>query len=169
MSRVDNPLQIRNALIDSYNNYAQGLDSKQWPLVRACFADEVVIDYGSISAATGSPDVPRKTDDWMKHLQGVINGFDVTRHTITNHRVTISEEEVSCRAYLTADHVIFPNPEMPIIGDQDVVVVVGEYNNTFQKIDGVWKICKSELVVNWSSGNVGLFETATARAAALQN
>ena len=35
---MDKNLLIRNALIDSYNNYAEGLDSKNWPLVRACFA-----------------------------------------------------------------------------------------------------------------------------------
>ena len=55
---MENQLQIRNALIDNYNNYAQGLDSKDWPLVRACFADKVFIDYGSISAATGDPACP---------------------------------------------------------------------------------------------------------------
>lgn len=159
-------LEIRNALVDSYNNYAEGLDSKNWPLVRACFAEEVLIDYGPLSAASGAPDVPRKADDWMQYLQGVINGFDVTRHTITNHRVTITDDEVSCRAYLTADHVIFPDPEIPVIADQDVVVVVGEYNNSYRKTGGAWKICSSQLVVNYSSGNMALFEKSAERVAA---
>ncbi len=54
-------VQIRNALIDKYNNYAQGLDSKDWPLVRACFADEVLIDYGSMSDPTSDPAIPSPT------------------------------------------------------------------------------------------------------------
>jgi hypothetical protein len=165
MSNEEDNLQIRNALIDNYNNYAEGLDSKNWPMVRACFADEVLIDYGSISAASGDPGVPRRADDWMKHLQSVINGFDVTRHVITNHRVLISKNGISCRAYLCADHVLFPNPEMPIVGDEDVATVVGEYTNHFELIDGDWKICKSELAVNWSSGNMALFVSAPERAA----
>ena len=169
MSVMENQLEIRNALIDNYNNYAQGLDSKDWPLVRACFADKVFIDYGSISAATGDPAIPRAADDWMKHLQSVINGFDITRHTITNHRVTISDSQVSCTAYLMADHVIFPNPELPIIGDDDVVTVVGEYTNHYEQVEGDWKICKSELVVNYSSGNMGLFEVGAARVVAQDN
>jgi len=160
---MENSLLIRNALIDNYNNYAEGLDSKNWSLVRACFADEVLIDYGSISAPTGDPKVPRRADDWLKILQGVINGFDITRHTITNHRVKSSDAGVSCTAYLTADHVIFPNPEMPIVGPQDVVTVVGEYTNHYAQVEGVWKICKSELVVNWSHGNMALFTAATDR------
>lgn len=167
MSIEESTLLIRNALIENYNNYAEGLDSKNWPMVRACFADEVVIDYGSISAATGDPDVPRPADDWMKHLQSVINGFDITRHTITNHRVSILENEISCRAYLTADHVVFSNPEMPVVGDEDVVTVVGEYNNHYKQIEGSWKICRSALVVNWSRGNVALFAAAMERSAQL--
>ena len=67
---------------------------------------------------------------------------------------------------LSADHVIFPNPEMPIVGDQDVVTVVGEYTNHYRQIDGDWKICKSELVVNYSRGNIALFVAATERALA---
>ncbi len=160
---MEKEILIRNALIDNYNNYAQGLDSKNWPLVRTCFADEVLIDYGSISAPTGDPAVPRRADDWLKILQSVINGFDITRHTITNHRVVIADTGISCRAYLCADHVIIPNPEMPIVGDQDVVTVVGEYTNYYRQIDGDWKICKSELVVNYSRGNIALFTTATER------
>ena len=169
MSNTENPLQIRNALIDNYNAYAEGLDSKNWPMVRACFADEVMIDYGSISAATGDPDVPRRAEDWMKHLKGVINGFDITRHCITNHRVTLSEQQVVCRAYLSADHVIFANLELPVVGEQEVVTVVGEYTNAYTRIDGQWKICKSELAVHWSAGNVALFATAMERAISRQS
>ena len=163
----NNALEIRNALIDNYNNYARGLDSKDCPLVRSCFAREVLIDYGSISAPTGDPAVPRVAEDWMQVLQSVINGFDITRHTITNHRVSITDSRVRCSAYLTADHVIFANPDLPVVNDEEVVTVVGEYTNDYQLEEDGWKICKSQLVVNWSSGNMALFEIAAQRAAAL--
>ena len=107
-------LAIRNALVDSYNAYAQGLDSKDWDLLRSCFAEAVYIDYGEISAATGDPSTPRRIDDWMEHLVTVISKFDITRHTITNHRVVISAGEVSCRAYMSADHVKFADPANPV-------------------------------------------------------
>jgi hypothetical protein len=165
MTSKEKTLAIRAALIDNYNNYAEGLDSKNWPMVRDCFADEVIVDYGEISAATGAPDEPRRADDWMKHLKSVINGFDITRHTITNHRVVITNDEVSCRAYLTADHVLFSDPAMPVVGDDEVVTVVGEYTNHYKRVGDRWKICKSALVVNWSRGNMTLFATAPERAA----
>ena len=159
-------LQLRNAMIDNYNAYAQGLDSKDWALVRACFADQVFIDYGSISDPTGSPDVARNSDDWMPVLQGVINGFDITRHTITNHRPVITDSSLSCTAYLSADHVIFANPELPIVSPEDVVTVVGEYTNWYQRDGAGLKICRSKLVVNYSGGNLALLERAMQRAAA---
>lgn len=157
MSESIRNIEIRNALIDNYNRYAQGLDSKNWELVRSCFADEIMIDYGEISAPSGDPSVPRRADDWLQHLISVITKFDVTRHTITNHRFVISDKELSCRAYLTADHVKFADPAMPIITDSEIVTVVGEYNNHYTESDGVWKISASELVVNWSQGNMALF------------
>jgi hypothetical protein len=150
-------LAIREALIDNYNAYAEGLDSKNWPLVRSCFGDEIYIDYGSISAPSGDPAVPRRADDWLVMLQSVINRFDITRHLITNHRLTIDGDSVSCRAYLSADHVKFADPSVPMVGDSDIITVVGEYNNFYRLTGGQWKICRSELVVNWSRGNMGLF------------
>ena len=103
---------IQLALAESYSHYAEGLDSKNWDLVRSCFADEIYIDYGEISEPTGGPDVARRADDWLPILQSVINGFDITRHMITNHRCTISDEVVRCRAYMIADHIIFPEPDI---------------------------------------------------------
>lgn len=161
---IDSP-ELRNALIENYNLYAEGLDSKNWSLVRNCFADQVYIDYGGISDPTGSPDVARQSDDWLKVLQGVINGFDITRHSITNHRFQIDGDTVSCTAYLSADHVIFANPEMPIVGGEEIVTVVGEYTNQYLHDGDGWKICHSRLVVNYSTGNVVLFGQALERVA----
>ena len=169
MPDTHSSLAIRNALIDSYNNYARGVDSKDWQLVRNCFADQVTIDYGSISSPTGDPAVPRRADDWVAQVRSVIDGFDITRHTITNHRVDISGSTVSCSAYLLADHVIFANPDVTLVSEQEVVTVVGEYTNSYERAGDTFRICKSQLVVNWSSGNMTLFDRARERAAALKS
>ena len=156
---------IRWALIDNYNRYAQGLDTKDWAMVRACFSDHLQLDYGRLGVVT-TPDAPFAADDWMGHLQSVINGFDITRHTITNHRFVLGDSEIRCTAYLVADHVIFPNPEEPEIGPGDVATVVGEYSNCYeQQADGRWTICASKLDMHYSSGNPGLIPIAMERAA----
>ncbi len=165
MSRLSVDVETRLGIIDTYNRYAEGLDSKNWPLVRSCFADSVYIDYGSISEPTGAPDVPREADAWLEVLQGVINGFDITRHTITNHRFHTGREGISCRAYLTAEHVIFPDPQIPVASPQDVATVIGEYTNTCEYDGADWKIRRSRLVINYTRGNADLFVAAMERAA----
>lgn len=157
--------QQRFDVIDVYNNYALGIDTKNWPLVRSCFTDEVLIDYGEISAATGSADVPRKAEDWLAHIKGVINGFDQTRHAITNHRFHKDGDAIVCAACLRADHIIFSNPEHGIAGTDDIVTIVGKYTNTCLLTEDGWKVSKSRLEVNWSSGNAALFPQAMQRAA----
>ena len=157
--------QHKFEVIEAYNAYAQGIDRKDWALVRDCFADEVTIDYGDISAATGAPDVPRTAESWIAVLQGVINGFDGTRHTITNHRFSRDGECVVCRAYLTAEHVIFSQPDIPIAAADEIATVVGEYTNTYRPTAEGWKICRSQLDIDWSAGNAELFVVAMGRAA----
>lgn len=159
---------IRNALIDCYNNYALGVDTKNWPLVRSCFADEVSLDYGELSDSTGGSNVLRSSDDWVAILQGAINGFDITRHAITNHRITVDGDNAVCIAYLDADHIILADSGINIITPLDVVKLVGEYTNEYRLIDGLWKIVKSHLRADWISGNYDLFEKAQARAAAAE-
>ena len=160
-------LQLQSDLIANYNAYAEGLDTKNWELVRSCFCDEIYIDYGDISAPTGAPDVPRKGDDWVAILQIAINGFTRTQHTITNHRVIVDGDLISCKAYLTADHITLKDPSFPVISPEDIATVVGEYTNHYRQVDGQWKICKSQLDVHWSSGNIALFPEAAERAKAM--
>ena len=155
---------IRNAIIDSFNRYAEGVDSKNWTLVRSCFADQVVVDYGDLSASLGEPGVPVSADDWVSAVRGVISGFDVTRHAITNHRFDLAAQPVCARAYLDADHVIFADPEIQVVQPENVVTLVGEYTNYYELQDGCWKIVRSALTSDWTSGNVELLQEAVDRA-----
>lgn len=165
MSEV-NP-QTRSEVMDVYSAYGEGIDTKNWPLVRSCFADEVYIDYGNTGADTGGAGAIRQADDWMLALQSVIDGFDVTRHTISNFRFRDTEEGVECRAYLTAEHIIFSDPQINYATDTEVATVVGEYTNVFARSDAGWKIVSSKLATHYSMGNLALFGEAGERAAAL--
>ena len=165
MSEVD--AQTRCEIIDVYTAYGEGIDTKNWPLVRSCFADEIYIDYGETGAATGGAGNMRSAEAWMAALQSVINGFDITRHTISNFRFRDTDEGVECRAYLTSDHVIFGDPDNNYAAEDQVASVVGEYTNVYRRLDGDWKIVKSKLDTHYSKGNLALFAEAGERAAAL--
>jgi SnoaL-like domain len=157
-------LALQQRLIDNYNDYAEGLDTRDWKRVRACFSDRVTIDYGDVGAGGQSL---WDADAWLAHLRGVLEGFDGTHHAITNHRFSLADDAVNCRAYLVAEHVILPDPAVPEVGAADVCTVVGEYSNTYEEQpDGRWTICHSRLSVKWSAGNPALFITAAERYAA---
>lgn len=156
-------LQLESEVRASYNAYAEGLDSKNWEQVRSCFADEVYLDYGAVIDPEGGAGKPRSADDWVKQLHFNIGGFDYTRHTITNHRTTVEGDVVTGKAYLVADHVIYPDPAMPIAGAEDIATVVGEYTNQYARVNGELKILKSKLVMSYSTGNIALFEKAVGK------
>jgi hypothetical protein len=158
-------VQTRFALIENYNNYAEGLDSKNWPLVRSCFAEQVCIDYGNIDITGVAAGTARVSDDWVKHLQSVINGFDITQHMITNHRFGMDGDTPFCRAYMSADHVIFDDPTNTELTPAEQCRVVGQYTNYYVLEGGAWRIFRSQLEPRFSSGNAGLFPVAIARAA----
>ena len=154
-------LALRQALIDNYNQYAEGLDSRDWAMVRGCFSDQVLLDYGDVGAQKNAPS---SADDWLLHLQAVLSGFDHTHHMLSNYRMALTDDRVNCRAYMSADHVILPDALIPEAGAEDICTVVGEYSNDYeQQPDGRWTICYSSLRVKWSSGNTAVFVTAAQR------
>ncbi len=164
----------RNAIIDNYNCYALGIDNKDWAMVRNCFADEVMLDYGDLSAPGGDIDSPQSADNWVAILQGAINGFDMTQHIISNHRFEMRGSEVVCCAYLSADHIFLAADDTAInddtaISDDCVVRVVGEYTNVYRVVGQVAKIVRSALKVKYSTGNTNLFSLAQERAAAQEH
>ena len=168
MTVTDVSLEERAAIIDVYNAYAEGVDTKNWAMVRNCFADEVMIDYQP-GAHDRDPNVPWPADEWVGGIKAVINGFDITRHIIANHRFERDGDAVICRAYLTADHIIWKHgePEEPNAAPDELSRVVGEYTNRCQNIDGAWKVVASRLTVTYSTGPDELFVTAMQRAAAI--
>jgi hypothetical protein len=151
-------------LVDNYNAYAEGLDTRNWAMVRSCFADSVIIDYGDLEAGEARA---WPADDWVAHIQAVLSGFDATHHSITNHRLSLQDDRPECRAYLVADHVILKQPAVAEAGPDDICTVVGEYHNHYERdTDGILRIVYSSLRVKWSSGNPAVFATAAERAAA---
>lgn len=157
-------LVLRQSLVDNYNAYAEGLDTRNWAMVRDCFAEQVTIDYGDLEAGEARL---WSADDWISHIKAVLSGFDSTHHAITNHRMALADGKVICRAYLVADHVILPDPKIAQAGPDNICTVVGEYHNHYDnRADGAWRIVYSSLKVKWSSGNAAIFVTAAERAAA---
>jgi 3-phenylpropionate/cinnamic acid dioxygenase small subunit len=153
----DAKLQVlldRAEISDVQLRYATGLDSRNWPLFRSCFADEVETDFTSIFGGS-----PRKVsaDKWTDAARRTISGLAATQHMITNHVITVNGDDATCVAYVQARHYL-PNNT----GDS-TQTMFGYYTNRFVRTRDGWKIRGCKLTLFWQTGNWHIFTLAHER------
>ena len=95
----------RAEISDVQLRYATGLDSRDWPLFRSCFTDEIETDFTSVFGGE-----PRKVsaDRWTEAARRSLSGLKATQHMITNHVITVAGDDATCIAYVQARHFL-PN------------------------------------------------------------
>jgi SnoaL-like domain len=128
------------------------IDALDWAAVRATFADEVRVDYTSLSG--GEPEI-LPADDLIARWQGLLPRFDATQHLI-GPVVLTGDGGAGMRAdtHVRGYHHI----EGPDGGE--TWGVYGHY--TARLADG--KITELTLQVFYQEGNLGLPALATERA-----
>jgi len=145
----------RAEISDVQLRYATGLDSRDWPLFRSCFADEIETDFTSVFGGE-----PRKVsaDRWTEAARRSLSGLQATQHMITNHVITFQgDDEATCVAYVQARHHL-PNDT----GESDQTMF-GYYTNRFVRTADGWKIRACKLTVTWNTGNWHVFDLARRR------
>jgi 3-phenylpropionate/cinnamic acid dioxygenase small subunit len=145
----------RAAISDVQLRYATGVDTRDWPLFRFCFTDEIETDVSS--SAVVNPPQRIKADDWVELVRRTIDGLTATQHMITNHVITLTGDEATCVAYVQARHHL---PNETSGSDQ---VMYGYYTNRFVRTAEGWKIRVRKLTVLWNEGNMDIFELARRR------
>ena len=109
--------------------YARCVDSADWDGLGELFRYGQVLTAGTDGAATGSDAV---SDVWRTVNRVYPDGTLRTRHLLTNIIVDVSADSDSANA--DAYFVVFQaTPELPL-----QPIVGGRYEDTFQKVDGVW-------------------------------
>ncbi len=125
----------RQAIVDVFNDYARGVDTRDEALYRSCFADELDLDMWGGDGPTTST-----AEDWVTKAFAAVSSFETTQHIITNHQIEIDGDRAFARAYLQAQHW---NPD-------NAMLVGGFYENDFVRVEGRWRICKLCLKVTWT-------------------
>ncbi len=143
-----------DAVINCVRNIACGADAHDWSLVADCFDRNVLVDY--VSLAGGAP-VHLTPEQIVDAWQGLLPGFDTTRHRLSNFRVALTGDAAECRSYLDALHVI------PGARDGETWRVVGEYTHRLVRRDTGWKVAGMRFEKDFLSGNQALPEMAQAR------
>ena len=131
--------------------YAQGIDTRDFALLRSIFVDEITMDFEDYS---GLPAETLKADDWVRACQTLISGLDATQHVMSNPIVEVNADTATCRMYMKAEH--FLNNDR---GSFDYTLG-GYYVDTLRRVDERWLITGVTLKILWHRGNRHIMDLA---------
>ena len=147
----------RAEISDVICNYARGVDTRNWPLFRSCFADEIEADFTSL----GDMGLFRGTADrWVELARGLIENLDATQHLMGNIQAEIDGDRAIARCYVQAMHV-----RADELGDPRYIIA-GHYRHEMIRTPQGWRSQRYSLSAQWTSGNRFLFTAAIGRAKA---
>lgn len=124
------------------------IDEVDWDTVRASFADEVRVDYSSLS---GQPASIISGDSLISSWQGLVPGFDATQHL--TGPIVIDEsgpDEVTARTSVRGYHWIV----------NDEWMVAGRYRMSLRRLGECWRIAAITLSTVRQSGVLSLPDAA---------
>jgi SnoaL-like domain len=115
--------QIAEVLI----RYATGIDSKDWPLLRSCWTDEIDVDYqqlGRFTSADALTDVMRQLHENM----------GPTYHRLSNFVIAVDGDRATVRSYVQAVLMLQPDDST------NWVDALGHYDDVFVRTPDGWRI-----------------------------
>ena len=129
-------------------------DQGNWQEVEKCFADNVNLDYYSMSGNPAAMVTPAAiTTAW----KGVLPGFTHTHHQLGNFSTKIDGNGAHVFCYGTATHYLEDE-------GGNVWTVVGSYDFDLENKDNHWKITSMVFNFKYQDGNETLIQKAIANA-----
>jgi hypothetical protein len=145
------------AVAETVYRYALGVDTRDWPLYRAQFADRVHIDF---SSHFGQPISEMAADDWVAGVRPQFDGLHASQHVMTNPLVDLRGEAARIRMYVQATHVLDPSDAAA------VYTVGGYYDDDLVRSEEGWILRGVKLTVLWHTGDPSIMQAARARGTA---
>lgn len=135
--------------------YAFGIDTCDYELLRSVFTDRIEMDFSSYN---GRPAATTTADEWVAGCAQLFDGLDATEHTMTNPIVDLDRngERARCRMAMQAAHFLGDAP-----GNE--FTIGGWYDDRLVRIDGAWNIEAVTLNVTWRRGNEAIMAAAIER------
>tara|TARA_E500000178_G_scaffold334520_1_gene370456 strand:+ start:431 stop:916 length:486 start_codon:yes stop_codon:yes gene_type:complete len=134
----DSELGDRFKIIDIMNSYALALDTKDYPLLRSLFSDDVEVRITFDSNFSGDGDVKfTGIDDWVHYVEKALDGTKASQHLLGNPIINFNGKTALVRTDLQAT-------EFYMDVKRAKTTVWGFYDTHMVK-DENWKITKHTL------------------------
>jgi 3-phenylpropionate/cinnamic acid dioxygenase small subunit len=119
--------EVRQDVSDLLVRYDTAIDRRDWALLRSCFTDDCVADYGDIGRWNGGEAIT----EWMRKTHEPLGH---TLHRITNTAVVKDGDAVTARSYV----------DVFVLGPDNVrgAQAAGFYDDVVIQVDGGWKIAR---------------------------
>ena len=141
-------------ILDVVHRYALFMDRKEWGEVRACFADQIEVDF----RGTGRKDIFRgSADDWVADIRKTVDAMDCVQNMISNPVHVISGDTALSRCEFHLVDLLANTS-----GDSRFDAG-GFYDFSLARHGDTWKITQYSAKVIWRSGNPYIFSIAHAK------
>lgn len=137
-------------IVESVATFA---DRGEFEALETLYADEVLVDYSSLS---GAPADLKSPTGLMTEWASVLPGFDRTRHDLSDIAVDVVGDTASATANVVAGHWI----------NGDYWEVTGRYTYAMEANDGVWHITQMTFSLEGETGSRDVFGPAIEAASA---
>ncbi len=132
--------------------YAVSIDTRDWPLHRSIYTDEISMDFTSYSGGAGATVMP--ADAWVAGLKPLFTGLSATQHVMTNPLVSVDGGRATQRMYMKAEHFLIDD------SGQGEFAIGGYYDDTLVQTADGWRIDGVTLTVLWRRGDPAIMERA---------
>lgn len=137
----------KDRIIDTINQLFIGTDTRDWPTVRACFADTVYFDMTALAGGSAGQLTPEQIvaawEESLRPLQAI-------HHQVGNYRVQLEGDQATAFCYATASHY------RPTRSGHNTRVVVGSYDLHLRRVEGRWQIDSFRFTLKYVDGNAAL-------------
>jgi hypothetical protein len=126
------------------------VDLANYALAESAFAPKIVIDYTSLWGGTPNTMTPAEL---MTAWRGMVPGFDVTRHELSDVRARVNGNSATATAAVDGRHWLGDALWRPI----------GTYEWDLEKRDGSWKVTRMVFKMTHEIGDRSLTSQAMER------
>jgi hypothetical protein len=126
-ARAADELEVRELLA----RYSRGVDRADWDLLRSCFADDAVVDYGQIRGTA---------DELITFIRRELGEMHALMHMQGQSWIQLDGDHGASETYVNAFH-----RAQTADGLQDIIVH-GRYLDSLERRDGRWVIVRRTMV-----------------------